>query len=285
VACTELALAHRLLRNEPPFSPLHARTFLFQDVGDGMVDDADVLALVARIPSHAHLRRLNFIFLPLNAAATLDALVDAALAQQLSSVSLQGCNLSPASAPALVRLVGGGALAELAICGSRQQLLDVPGALALGNALRASSTLTAVSLNWVDLWLDPAIGMALLGALTGHLSLRSLNISSNQVGQAGRDQAGAVIAALVAADAPALHELDVSSCQLGDEGLRPLFAALPANTHLRTLNCEGNEFSDAFLRDTLLPAVRDNASLQELDVGNELAAAVEDFVRRRADAE
>jgi hypothetical protein len=180
-------------------------------------------------------------------------------------------------------LVGGGTLAELDICGSRQQLLDVPGALALGNALRASSTITAVSLRSVGLWRDPAAATALLGALTGHASLHSLDISHNRV---GRDQAGAVIAALVAANAPALHELNVSVCYLGEEGLRPLFDALPANTHLRTLQL-GVTASIAFLRDRLLPAVRANTSLTSLDItvvgeGESEAREAQEIVNSRA---
>jgi hypothetical protein len=91
-----------------------------------------------------------------------------------------------------------------------------------------------------------------------------LNISHNRVYPAGREEAGAALCALVAANAPALHELDVSFCLLGDAGLRPLFDALPANTHLRTLDCRANKLSNVFVRDSLLPAVRANSSLREL---------------------
>jgi hypothetical protein len=142
VRCSQLALARRLLRNEPPFAPLHLRSFEFDD-GEAEMGEADVVALSADFTSHAHLRRLHLDRAPLNTAATLDAVVDAALTRRLTSVALSHCQLPPELAPALMRLVGGGALAELDICGSDLE----PGAvLALGNALRASSTLTTLSL-------------------------------------------------------------------------------------------------------------------------------------------
>jgi hypothetical protein len=286
VWCCELALARRLLRNEPPFKSLHVHSFEFQHAEDER-DEASVLALAVDIGSHAHLRRLKLTSAPLSIryTAALNAVVDAALARRLTSVTLRGCSLSPESVPALVRLVGGGAMAELYISGLRQ-LLDVPSALALGNALRLSSTLTAVSLPMVRLWRARGAGAALLRALAGHPSLRSLDISINRSDWAGREEAGAVLAALVAANAPALQEIRVQDCNLGDAGLGPLFHALPANTHLTTLTCSDNELSDVFVRDALLPAVRANTSLRELDTGldTDVALIAEALVRRRADA-
>ncbi len=283
VRCRELALARELLRNEPPFAPLRLHTLEFRPA-EGEQDEATVLALAAELASHAHLQGLRLAGAPLNTAAALDAAVDAALARRLTSVTLLGCSLSPASAPALVRLIGGGALTQLDIINGRAVLLNAPAALALGNVLRASSSLTALSLRYVDLWREPAAATALLGALTGHPSLRSLNISGNAVEPAGREEAGAALEALVAANAPALHELDVSYCNLGDAGLGPLFDALPANTHLRKLSCGDNLLLDAFVRARLLPAVRANSSLRELDTRLHTIAAreAEALVQRRA---
>jgi hypothetical protein len=94
-------------------------------------------------------------------------------------------------------------LAELFVLGrAPHQLLDVPAALALGNALRASSTLTAAMLQVAGLWRDIAAGTALLHALAGHLSLRSLDIFGNGVHEADQEDAGAALGALVAANAP-----------------------------------------------------------------------------------
>jgi hypothetical protein len=57
--------------------------------------------------------------------------------------------------------------------------------------------------------------------------------------------------------------------------MHPLLEALPHNTHLRLVACEGNGMSAAFARDVLLPAVRANTSLLVLDAGDEHDAAVE----------
>jgi hypothetical protein len=83
----------------------------------------------------------------------------------------------------------------------------------------------------------------------------------------------------------------VSYCRLGDDGLRPLFQALPANTHLRVLTCHTNYVSDAFAADALLPAVRANKGLRRLYAwnvhggkGNELAHEAECVVLLRGAA-
>jgi hypothetical protein len=95
----------------------------------------------------------------------------------------------------------------------------------------------------------------LLGALTGHSSLRTLKFSGNRVDATQAAAAGAALGALVAANAPALTKLDVSWSSLGDVSLRPLFEALPANTHLRELDVSHHLLSAAFVRD-MLPAAR-----------------------------
>ena len=51
---------------------------------------------------------------------------------------------------------------------------------------------------------------------------------------------------------------------LRDAGLAPIVAALPHNHHLRDLDLRYTGPSDAFLRNTLLPAVRANTSLRYL---------------------
>jgi hypothetical protein len=188
--------------------------------------------------------------------------VDVALAQRMHSVDLQRCGLSPASVPALARLLGSDALTSLLVLG--EHLLDAPAARVLAAALRANSTLTSLSLRNAGVFDDPAAAAELLGALTGHASLRMLSVRGNRVRTAHQAAAGALLGALVAANAPALTQLTVSWCRLGDECLRALFEALPANTHLRTLDCTSNRISEASAADVLLPAVRANASLRTL---------------------
>ncbi len=286
-AGVSVAHARRMLRNEAPFQPLRVRTLLVAFPVDA--DEASALALAADLAAHASLKRVRLENAPLHSLLALDAVVDAALALQMQAVNFCGCRISPASAPALARLLGGGALTELVATQNNQQLLDGPSATLLGAALRANSTLTSLYLLSTDFWRDADAAAALLSALTGHSSLRTLCCLANHVAAADVT-AGAALGALVAANAPVLTELNVSYNSLGDEGLRPLVNALPANTHLRTLNVVGgNDMSAAFARDVLLPAVRANTSLRSLGAsfghGNDLSVReAEALVAARAAA-
>jgi hypothetical protein len=104
--------------------------------------------------------------------------------------------------------------------------------------------------------------------------------------------AGAELAALLEADAPAPEDLDVGSCHLGDRGLRPRCEALRRNTHLSVFECGDNGLSDELIRGCVLPALAANTSLRKLaltcddEAPTEAAAEAVAFVeRRRADAE
>jgi hypothetical protein len=172
--------------------------------------------------------------------------------------------------------------------------VDGASAALLGDELRANATLEALTLRGVDLWRHAPADVAapLLRALAGHARLGALSVSDNPVeGAARRGAAGAALAALLAANAPALTELDVSWCDLGDAGLRPLFLALRANTHLRALNCSLNGLTEACARTRLLPAVRANTSLRQLSAqlpgltALHSAREAEALVQRRADAD
>jgi hypothetical protein len=231
--------------------------------------------------AHASLLHVALIGAPLHTLAVLDAVVDAALACQCVRLRFWSCHLTPASAPALTRLLSGGCLTELSI-GQQEQLLDGPSAALLCDVLRANATLTSFSM-CADVWRDADAATALLGALTGHSSLRTLMMTKNRVLEASAAAAGAALGALVAANAPALIELDVSVSFLGDAGLRPLFEALPHNTNLRTLNVAGSDMSEAFARDVLLPAVRTNTSLRKLEACENFAAKA-DAITREAEA-
>jgi hypothetical protein len=260
----------RALRHEAPFAPLRVR-----NVGADLSneDEADVVALAADVAAHAFVRGATLYNGPLDDAVALDAVVDAALARRMQTVALQLCNLVPASAPALARLLSSDALMKLEC--TRMDLLNAPAAAVLAAALRANSTLTSLTLDCVGVFTDVAAGAELLGALTGHVSLRVLNLTENIMVAAQQAAAGAALGALLAANAPALTELDVSWCRLRDDGLRALFEALPCNTHLRSLYVPYNYISEAFARGVLLPAVRANSSLRTLRTGADVESAAD----------
>jgi hypothetical protein len=269
--------ARRLLRNEPPFQALRVRS-LRVDFGP-QPDEASLLALAADVAAHASLAHLELLRAPCDSPAALEAVVDAARACRLVQLSLILCRLTPVCAPALTRLASGDALTALLIQDWGTQLLDAAGAAALGAALRANATLTSLSLHDVGFWHDAHAAVTLLGALTAHRSLRTLNLSANNV--ADQAAAGAALGALIAADAPALEQLLISDSRLGDAALRPLLEALPANTHLRVLEIRLNDpMSEAFAADVLLPAVRANTSLRTLCASDRTVTA--DNLRVRA---
>jgi hypothetical protein len=261
--------AYRALRNEPPFGPLRVRHLSVS--AHGATADT-VLALAADLAAHASLASVWLFDAPLDNPVVLDAVVDAALARRLTSVKLDSCHLSPASAPALARLLRGDMLTGLSIHNNRfWELLDAPAATLLANALRANSSLTALTLYSIQLWRDAAAVAELLAAFTAHPRLRLLDLSENwrHGGGVQAAEAGAALAALLLANAPAMRELNIRHCGLGDEGMGPVVEALRHNTHLTKLDCSWNEMSEAFARNTLLPAMQANTTLRELVAAEE----------------
>ena len=233
-------------------------------------DDAPAIrALAADLISHTSLQELSLgsnedeVVIP--AVTWLDAIVDAALTRRLRRVDFMDCAFTPASAPALARLVGGGALTNLGICRTRNTILDEPGAATLCAALRSSDSIIELSFHDTHFWRVSAAGVEVIRALVTHPSLQKLSLAfETPATEAGKAAAGAALGALVAANSPALHELSLFQCQLSDAGLAPVFAALHLNTHLRSLNCRFTSVSEAFVRDAVLPAVRANVGLQTL---------------------
>jgi Ran GTPase-activating protein (RanGAP) involved in mRNA processing and transport len=116
-----------------------------------------------------------------------------------------------------------------------------------------------------DLWNDAQAATELLSALTGHVSISFLDFSFNPAPRLTAEAVGAALGALAAADAPALEELHLESCNLGDAGTGPLVDALAGNMHLRILNLRYNDMSDELATQRLLPAVRANTSLRDLN--------------------
>lgn len=263
--------ARRLLRKETPFQPLQ-----LQELRLAWNQDDDVRQLfpvvMAEIRAHTSLKSLVLECSAVEGGIGdrfVELTFDVALALGLTSFDLRSCAPSPATVPALVRLLSSTSLTELTIHNEfRAVLLDATAAALLGNALRANCTLRELRLLNVGLWNDAVGAASLFGALTGHAHLHALRIFFNRADtEAEAELAGGLLGALVAADAPALGILDVSCCNLGDVGFRPLVAALPQNTHLHDLRMVEANLSVGLIEEQLLPALRANTSLRFLDGG------------------
>jgi hypothetical protein len=277
------------LRNENgAFGPLRLRAVELyrQDVHARRAP----LALMADVAAHAFpLTALSLYDITMS-PAELGAVVDAVLRMPLQKFVLRGCRTGKAGAPSLARLAGGATLTELCLLNDFN-MRDEAGAALLGDALRANSTLTSLTLE--NEWAMTAPAAALVRALTGHGSIRKLglhfNISSSPTADEAAEQAAlaAAFGALVEADAPALEELDVSHSEIDDARMGPIVVALPRNTHLRVLRiCYSTslDMSKAFVRQRLLPAVRANTSLRTLETALKFRAAreAEALVKARA---
>ena len=190
----------------------------------------------------------------------LDALVDAVIARpRLHRLQIgDGCT-PPAPGP-LARLLRNGTLPSLSFGSVRggseppAPVFDAVGAVVVADALRANTTLTALSFDHSCLLRNMAASVTLLGALVGHPSLSALEISGELNLVPGG--LGAPLAALVAADAPALRKLRLKSIDLDDNSLAPLVNALAGNRYLRELDITDNYMSEAFMREQLLPAAQ-----------------------------
>ena len=214
--------------------------------------------------------------------------MDAVLARRLPELHLRLARLSLHAAAPLARLMAGSPLTTLTLScvwegpGARQ-LFDADGAALMANALRASTTLTTLVLRNMGVCSDVHVATVVLGALVGHPSLRRLTLNDQY--NTNARAASAALAALVAADAPALESFSINDNGLGDAAFAPLVDALPRNRHLRWLFMSGNNLSERFMRERLLPAVRANAGLRVLWCGGDGAAAeAEELVRRRGQA-
>jgi hypothetical protein len=257
-ASVEATVAGRMLRNEPPFGPLRL-TQLYLNA-DAELTDEGVLSVTAGMVEHAApLVELAMHSAVFHDAAVLDAVVNAVLARRVRCLIMDGEWMTPASVPALVRLLDGDALEELGLGGQfpGADAFDEPTAALLGAALAANTTLTSLTLD------APA---AVMRALTAHPSLRKMELTIGGFDDDDANEAAfEAVGALVAANAPPLRELRVhNTFGKGGVALRPLFNALPANTHLRSLDCSLSSMPAAFARDRLLPALRANTGLRRL---------------------
>jgi hypothetical protein len=286
--------APRMLRAEPPFALLQMRGTLDVHCFGGMDRVGPFAAALADAALQPALFRIGLLFADVEQPVVMDALVDAALARRLRALTLE-FSPPPAAAP-LARLLAEGSLVAFKIRRFPQRavghdstpLIDASGAALVADALRVNTTLTQLVLWRANLCLDMDAAGTLLGSLVDHPSLRELSITGENYYAEHCHMFGAALAALIAADAPALHILNCSANYLRDDGLTPIVQALPLNHHLRELDMSENSMSEAFARERLLPAARANTSLRELKCitcpsGPRAAAEAAELVRLRGE--
>ena len=292
--------APQMLRAEPPFALLQMRGSLAVDFAAGRGNTSGgmerfkpfALALADAALQPA-LSRLCLSFADFAQPALMDALVGAMLARRdtarLRELKLK-CTPPPAAAP-LARLLAEGSLvafefSQQDIYDDRWPLLDVAGAALVADALRANTTLTTLRLSNAHLRRDIRVAALVLGALVGHTSLRELKIVGELTGAQHRIAFSAALAALIAADAPALRVLKLACNVFCDAGLATIVDALALNRHLRELDLYGNGISEDIARERLLPALRANKALRKLRCTTgpsrpPSAVKAEQLVRRR----
>ena len=265
--------ARAVLRNEQPFGPLRIRHIMVNVL---YYDDAALVRFAGDVAAHASLCGLVLFNTPVASHAALDALVSAMITRAacapFTSFGLAFGRLPYWPVHSLARLVAGcgGTLKRLLLYGIVDSIVDVDGAAVLANALRESALTHLLFSAQNRLWGNPHAAQLLLSSLVAHPTLRVLEMYLN-VHDALQCpvEVSLALAALVEADAAALAELHIHGNYYGDDALRPLFQALPRNTHLRALSCHCNNLSASFARDVALPAVRANASLTKLRMLNE----------------
>ena len=258
VGVTSVVDATRMLRCDSPFQALRVCD-LYVEGGTVETSDADVLLLGAAIKEHSSLDVIDINDVLLRTPAVFDAVAAAVAACGLSTVGFTRARLSPASQPALARLLQAGKLTTLVIHNGGEVLFDAGGVAQIADAIMALGSLRNLYLTATELWRDPVAIAAIMRAVTRHPGLQHLAFQADTpVDQAA---AGAALCELCAADLPSLT---IHSLRLGDAGMRPLLGALKYTRYLRAFDCTNTGMSEEFARDVFLPAIRANTSLRKL---------------------
>lgn len=157
--------AVRMLCNDAPFQALRISALRIMQPTDD-ISEAEVLLFVAALPKQScWLQSLVLDRLPLRTTAVLDAVITSALACTVERLKFLGCCLSPASVPALSRLLPN--VQRLCVVNDHDALLDLPAAVQLAGVIAAHHTLTQLQLSSAQLcetrWLLQSSYKLLLG--------------------------------------------------------------------------------------------------------------------------
>ena len=133
-----VAEATRMLRNEAPFGAVQLCRLCTEgpdtDEGEAPLNEPELLAFCSAVAAHGSLEVLEINDTPLNSPAVMGALSASALASKLLDLEVHGCALSPASVPALARLIRD-MLKSFRIQNGRNALLDEATAVQLADAV------------------------------------------------------------------------------------------------------------------------------------------------------
>ena len=108
-------------------------------------------------------------------AGNVEELVDFALNQPLTALSLNAHGLAPAAMPSLTRLVSGGGLTTLEV--SNRGITITPSPMFC--AAVAAAPLVRLYYMYAGLFVNVDASLSLLAAVTGHPTIRHLNLAFN----------------------------------------------------------------------------------------------------------
>ena len=248
--------AQALLAGQEKYNVVHIRRLYVE-----RCSGEEVTKLTLLLPS---LQLLGLTKTPLDTPAVLGALVDAAIAFGFTGLYIADCKLGPQSASHLSRLLHDAPRLSTLLIDS-DHVFDAASAPVLALALRTSS-LIFLQLEAVGLWQHDDVGSVLVDALVGHPTLQEISFAFNPTAFEFYPQntVGHCWARLVTSNCASLHTLSFAHCDVGDDVLGPLFAALASNTTLRTVHLQGNGVSMPFARDVVLPSIFANNALRKI---------------------
>ena len=214
-----------------------------------------------------HTLHFSSMSTPLKDPESLAALCAAAAASRLRRLGFLRCGLNSGSWRHLAAALSpDGALEELLLVGD--PVLDATAdEVAPFAAAMPAARLTRLHVELATgpdrFGVGPAAATALLAAAVGHATLRRLILRGCPAIRGAPEEA---LSAALAALAETLHLLDLGHCELGDDVLAPLVAAItqPSCT-LQWLRLAGSRMSKDFERGALLDAAENAVpTLQEL---------------------
>jgi len=134
------------------------------------------------------------------------------------------------------------------------------------DALRNCTSLQILGMRDVNLWADTTAASQLIAAMEGLPALNVVQLSQNHTdGRPAVQRAAGECMARLIAHSSSLRDLELNGNDLGVAGMTPIFEALRCTSTLTELSLREEQFSPEFVRDVVLPAVRANTSLRNLE--------------------